>query len=372
MFAFINTIHTRILKSYLWYVIFLFLSMPVSVAQQQWQEKIEQAWNYIYNNPQKAIEIGQDIYNNALDDETKISSLIILVNGYTAINKNDIAMDHAITALNIAIYSSNEHFQIRTLGLIGEQFQLYHLNSLSREFLNKAEDLLESSSLPQEAAVLSKGNIYAVKGNSYKDQIDCKYAIENYDKAITAYLSASDSSGTMNNLALVYIEKGNCLLEIADYKAAEENFKNAIQIASKNKLVEYLQFAEIGMAKLETIKKQPEKAVERLKKLQQQTYFFESEILSLQIYELLKKNYREQMDLASFLEIQNKYVESFDLKVKEEQETYKQLLYFIENTSIHTPRKTSSLIVYISIIASILILALFYEILRFKQEIKNK
>src|SRR5699024_119554 len=163
----------------------------------------------------------------------------------------------------------------------------------------------------------------------------------------------------------------NSLLEIEYYKAAEENFKNAIQITSKNKLVEYLQFAEIGMAKLETIKKQPEKAVERLKKIQQQTYFFESEMLSLQIHELLKKNYREQMDLASFLEVQNKYVESFDLKVKEEQETYKQLLYFIETTSIHIPKKTSSLIVYISLIASVLTLALFFEILRYKQEIKK-
>ena len=94
-------------------------------------------------------------------------------------------------------------------------------------------------------------------------------------------------------------------------------------------------------------------------------------MLSLQIYELLKKNYREQMDLASFLEVQNKYVESFDLKVKEEQETYKQLLYFIETTSIHTPKKTSSLIVYISFIASVLTLALFFEILRYKQEIKK-
>ena len=363
----------RISISY-WFTIGLLLCCFLNLnAQDIIQKELEQAQTFIYQKkPQEAVDLGLAIYEKATDLETRITALITLVNGYTSLNENDKAMSYAVQAKDIAKKSGDSHLQVRTLGLLGEQYQIYHLNSISREYLKMAEKLLNDPNLPKEVVAVSHGNIYAVIGNSYKGQIDCKYAIENYDKAITAYQSVPSHSNAQNNLALVYLEKGNCLIEIGDFKNAEINYKKAKNFASANGLLEYLNFAELGLAKVETKRKEFSFSVARLSALIQDTLSVTPSNVQLQTYTLLKENYKQINDAESYLLVQQKYVKSLDQINEIEDSNFQQILNFIQNTTFDEKPNTLIRKIIIYMLGGFLILIILHEIKRQFQSDKQK
>lgn len=341
-------------------------------AQDTLQKQLELAQTFIYQKkPQEAVNLSLAIYENASNIDTRITTLITLVNGYTALNENEKAMSYAEYAKDLAKESEDIHLQVRTLGLLGEQYQIYHLNSISREYLRKAEKLLNNPSLTPNAVAVSHGNIYAVIGNSYKGQIDCKYAIENYDKAIAAYKSVSTHSSAQNNLALVYLEKGNCLIEIDDFENAEINFKKAKNIASVNGLLEYINFAELGLAKVETKNKEFQASIERLSELIKDTLSLFPSKVQMQTYALLKENYKQVNDAENYLLFQKKYSKSFNHINEVEDSNFQQILNFINHTTFEKDTTSSTRRVIIYILGGIVILISVNEI-QLQRKIKSK
>lgn len=352
--------------------LFLFCFLNLN-AQDALQKELERAQSLIYKkSPQEAVDLSLEIYEKATDLNTQISILITLVNAYTALHENDKAMTYAIKAKDIAKASKNIHLQARTLGLLGEQYQLYHLNSISREYLKQAEKLLNNSNLTSEMVAISQGNIYAVIGNSYKAQIDCKYAIENYDKAITAYKSVPSSSSAQNNLALAYVEKGNCLLETKDFENAKINFNNAKNIASANGLLEYLNYAELGLAKIETINKQFDLSTKRLIALTKDSLSFAQTNVQIQTYALLKRNYKQLDDTKAYLITQKKYAESLERINEVESANFQQILRFIQNTTFHNKPNNNIRKIIIYTLGGVLILISVFEIKRYFQVYKQE
>lgn len=352
--------------------LFLFCFLNLN-AQDALQKELERAQSHIYKkSPQEAVDLSLEIYEKATDLNTQISILITLVNAYTALHENDKAMTYAIKAKDIAKASKNIHLQARTLGLLGEQYQLYHLNSISREYLKQAEKLLNNSNLTSEMVAISQGNIYAVIGNSYKAQIDCKYAIENYDKAITAYKSVPSSSSAQNNLALAYVEKGNCLLETKDFENAKINFNNAKNIASANGLLEYLNYAELGLAKIETINKQFDLSTKRLIALTKDSLSFAQTNVQIQTYALLKRNYKQLDDTKAYLITQKKYAESLERINEVESANFQQILRFIQNTTFHNKPNNNIRKIIIYTLGGVLILISVFEIKRYFQVYKQE
>lgn len=355
-----------------WFTIGLILfSFSTLNAQEDLKEQLKQAQLDIYKNPQKAVERSADIYKKATDLDMKISTLITLVNGYTTLNDNETAMHYAVKAQNIAKESGNIHLQIRTLGLLGEQYQLYHLNSISREYLKKAENLLTSPSLTKEEVAVSKGNIYAVKGNSYKDQIDCEYAIENYNYAIAEYKTVPAHTGAQNNLALVYLEKGNCLLDLGDLKNAAFNFNSAKVIASTNGLLEYSNYAEFGLAKIDTEEKKFDAAIVRLLSLKNDEQLSIQSSMELRVFDLLKENYKQTNNLDAYLDMQEKYANSLAQLEDAENTNFEQVLSFINNTNFNQNTRSTFTSKLIYLLVSFIVLVFIYEasiqILRKKQ-----
>ena len=360
---FVSCNKMRISSSY-WLTIGLLLCGFLSLnAQDTLQKELEQAQTFIYQkNPQEAVDLTLAIYEKATDLDTRITTLITLVNGYTALNENEKAMSYAVQAKDIAKESGDIHLQVRTLGLLGEQYQIYHLNSISREYLKEAEKLLNDPTLTREVVAVSHGNIYAVIGNSYKGQIDCKYAIENYDKAITAYKSVPEHSSAQNNLALVYLEKGNCLIETGDFKNAEINYKKAKDIASANGLFEYLNHAELGLAKVETKNKQFQASIERLSALIKDTLSLSPSNVQAQTYALLKENYKQVNDTEAYLLVQNKFAKSLDQINEIEDSNFQQILSFIHHTTFEKESTSSTRRIIIYILGGLLILISVHEI----------
>ncbi|MDN6309401.1 MAG: hypothetical protein L0J60_01885, partial [Psychroflexus sp.] len=311
----------------------LFLTfLPILNAQesQEINDNLEKARLNIYHNPKKAVDLSLSVYEKTTNDDTKITALITLVNGYTALNQNEKALRYTMKAIALARETDNLNNQVRTIGLLGEQYQLYHLNDISRKYLKEAKSLLDQANLAKGKKALSKGNIFAVMGNGYKDEIDCIYAIENYDMAIQSYQEAvTENSGAKNNLALVYLEKGNCLLELDAFAAAEINFKSGLSIAEENQLKEYTQYAKLGLAKIASKNKNYDNAIQNLTSLLHEIDTSFQPIIKNDIYFLLKQNYLAKGALENYNYFKNKYNYSSAEKDQLEKTQFDQVLNFL-------------------------------------------
>lgn len=158
---------------------FCFLTPKFSPAQEEkeFAKELQEANLSVYQDAEKAVELSTYIYKNAKQTDTRMSALVTLVNGYTALNESGEALKYATRTFELADSSDNVQYKIWALGLLGEQYQLSHLNGISREYLDKAEALIQNSDLSEEAIAVSRGNIFAIKGNGYKDEIDCEYSL---------------------------------------------------------------------------------------------------------------------------------------------------------------------------------------------------
>ncbi len=269
-----------------------FFAVPVSAQEKkEFSAELEEANLNVYRDAKKAVALSTYVYQNAKNIDTKIFALVTMVNGYTALQQNGKALKYATETWNLAQRSQNIQYKIWALGLLGEQYQLSHLNGISREYLDKADNLIQHSDLSKEARAVSSGNIYAIKGNGYKDEIDCGYAVKIYDMAIASYQSVPDNPVARNNLALVFLEKGNCLLDLNHLKQAEGNFQKAYQLATQNGLEEYRHNAGIGLAKIAWKKGNFRSSTDSLERILSVIDTAQNPKIKTEIYYLLKENY---------------------------------------------------------------------------------
>ncbi|MGO3182663.1 MAG: hypothetical protein ACTIJ9_07510 [Aequorivita sp.] len=303
-----------------------------SLAQEEGEfaKELREANISVYQDAERAVELSTYVYKNAKHKNTKIVALVTLVNGYTALNQNGEALEYATKTLELAESSGNVQYQIWALGLLGEQYQLSHLNEISREYLDRADALIQNSNLPKEVMAVSRGNIFAIKGNGYKDEIDCDYAIKNYDLAINSYKVISDNSVAKNNLALVFLEKGNCLLELDNLDLAEKNFHLALDIAEQNQLEEYMQKATLGLSKIDTRKGKYEISKNSLEELLKTIDTTLHPRLKNELYLLLKENYLSLGNLDKYRFYDNKYESSSQDISTLEKDQFQQVLQFVE------------------------------------------
>lgn len=317
---------------------YLIPQQSLAQKQSEFAAELREANISVYQDAEKAVELSSHIYKNAKYPATKISALVTLVNAYTALNQSGEALKYATKTYKLAEATQNAQYKIWALGLLGEQYQLSHLNGISREYLDSAEVLIQSSDLSEEAIAVSRGNIYAIKGNGYKDEIDCEYAIKNYDLAISSYKSISKFSAARNNLALVFLEKGNCLLELNELELAEKNFLLSLNIAEKNDLEDYTQRAGLGLALIkfrigdfEASKVTAENLLDEIDSDLQPK-------LKSEIFLLLRDNYLALGAMEKYQFYNQKYESSAHEIVEIEKDQFQQVLQFVKNQSYMQPQ----------------------------------
>ena len=144
------------------------------------------------------------------------------------------------------------------------------------------------------------GNIYGVKGNGYKDDLDCDFALKYYNKAISAYKSAEQNQSVVNNLALVYIEKSNCLIDKQDLDSATYFLNNALSVIKKNNLIEYDQSATISLARIHQSKREFRQSNDLLNQVLKDKNLAQELLIQNQIYKLLAQNAFELKDFVTY------------------------------------------------------------------------
>lgn len=331
-----------ILLRFLYLLCFLIPQIPVfAQTKEELNRKVQEANQKLYSNPKEAIDIGLQVLHTNPDPEIEMMALVVIVNGYSFHNEIGKALEYSKQAMSIADKSNNTSHRVWALGLLGEQYQVAGQNMISRELLDQAKNLISIAEFPEESKALALGNIYAIVGNGYKDEIDCKFAIQNYDLAIDAYQPYSHNSAAKNNLALVFLEKGDCLLELNMLNEAKNYYLEAIKISKESELTEYLQRGKTGKAKVESklgnYKISSDLALEIIQN--------ENSKLSLTVkndlYQTLAYNYLKENDLENFHVYDEKHnltsQEILDIKKSKSE----QVLNFIEGESL--PENNTSL-----------------------------
>ncbi|WP_131450763.1 tetratricopeptide repeat protein [Flavobacterium subsaxonicum] len=269
----------------------------------------QQAGKELYTNPDKAIKLALKIYDlSEGDTQHQIASLIIVSNGYFSLKKGKEAKKYAFKAIELAQTTNDYVNQVKLYGLLGNHYQVLKINDKARLYLNKAEEILQQHPMPPDMAYL-KGNIYAVKGNSYKNDLDCDFAITYFDKAINEFKHTQHKSAS-TNLRLVMVQKGFCLLEKQMPNEATAIFNEAIKNTSATQYYDTWVYAKIGLSKSLAQKQQYNLAIIQLTEALNGSPKDGQVEIKNDLYRNLSDNYLKLDDLNNYRKYNSRYHET--------------------------------------------------------------
>lgn len=257
------------------------------------------AGKVMYTDPENAVKKSLQVYEMAeVSTEQKISALILISNAYFSVKNNKEAKKYAFIALTLAQKNNDYVNQVKIYGLVGNHYQVLRVNQKARFYLSKAEDIMQQHALPDDMRYL-KGNIFAVKGNSYKNDLDCDFAITYFDKAIYELKRAKNTSA-VNNLNMVLVQKGFCLLDKQMPNEAASIFSDVLKTASAQKVYDIWVYAKIGMARSFLIKKDYQQAVALLKEALAKTESNDKVSIRHELYRNLSEGYLKLNDGVNY------------------------------------------------------------------------
>lgn len=270
-------------------MILIFLSQ-LSFAQNN--KKIDSligvANTFIFKNPHKTIQIGEELLKNKnISDSYRISSYVLIANGFAALNDYKRSIDFAIKANELSEKTKDNANQIRTLGLIGNQYTRIEMREEAWKYLDKADKLSQTAALPDSMKYLI-GNINLLKGFLYKRSLDCGYAIKHFNKAIVAF--KKDKKGfAVANLGQAYNQKAYCYLSI-DKDSAEVSFQKGLEDARKNGAKSLECNSLVGLSEIETDRNNFKKSTDTLLYALKLANEVNQTEMQTRIYKLLSNN----------------------------------------------------------------------------------
>ncbi|SHK44224.1 hypothetical protein [Epilithonimonas mollis] len=287
------------------------LSMSASSLFAQGNKEIDSligsANMFLFKDPQKTIDIGKDILKKkTLADSYRISSYILISNGYSGLNDFQKSIEFALKANELSEQTKDIANQIRTLGLIGNQYIRIEMRDEAWQYLDKADKLSQMVSLPESKKYLI-GNINLLKAFLYKRSLDCGYAIKHFNKAIAEFKKDKDNGFAKANLGQAYNQKAYCFLTI-NKDSAQVSFENGLADARKNGAKSLECNALIGLSDISSSQKDFKSSNETLLSALPLAKAAQQIEMETKIYRLLAENYIGLNDFENHL----KYQKLFD------------------------------------------------------------
>lgn len=302
-------------------ILILILLDQFSLAQnnKEIDSLVTVANSFMFKNPQKTIQIGEEILERKnISDSYKISSYILIANGYAALNEYEKSIDFAIKANDLSTKTKDNVNQIRTLGFIGNQYIRIEMRDEAWFYLDKADKLSQTASLPDSMKYLI-GNINLLKGFLYKRSLDCEYAIKHFNKAIIEFQKDQGNGFAVANLGQAYNQKGFCYMSI-NKDSAEISLQKGLADARKNGAKSLECNALIGLSEIKNYRKDYKASNEILFEALPLSKEVKQIEMESRIYKLLADNFIAVNDFDNHLyydglfESSQKIVASDDIK----------------------------------------------------------
>lgn len=259
-------------------------------AQKKLDSLVNSATSIIFENPDRAISLGLQVYGEATQAKTKIGALMLISNSYLSKRENSKSLEYALMARDHLNEISSIKTRINVLNAIGMQHQQLRIYDKAIDYLDDALLLSKQIKNPDSLPSLLGYN-YTIRGFIYREQMSCDIALNYFDKAIVQFKKISGNNAMTANLSTLNYNKGNCFLQIGQIDAARESFNRAIAYAQEVGANSLYAFAKKGLSEVYTVEGNYGKAIQELKEAEKTSEKVGDLILNQGIYKNLSDNY---------------------------------------------------------------------------------
>lgn len=317
------------------FCILIFIGGSNCYGQKQLDSLLEATGNKIFDNPNEAILIANQVLEEATEAETKISAYRLISNAYLSKRDNSKSLEYALKMRDYIDDIKNVKTKMKILNTIGMQHQQLRIYDKAIEYLDEA--LLVSKKIPADSIASLLAYNYAIKGFVYREQMSCEIALNYFDRAIDQFKKADKNNLMTANLSTLNYNKGNCFLQLSQIDSARATFKKAIDYAETVNAKSLYAFAKKGMSEVLTSEGNYQGAIQELKEAETASASVGDLILNQGIYGNLSNNYLALNDR----ELYKKYFEKSNeiqkqINKKEEKSINDSLDNLIKETQIET------------------------------------
>lgn len=328
----------------------------------------------IYDNPDKAIDIGKQLLKKDNDLKTSIEIYMLLSTANVAKRNFEESLMYILKAKELSQKTNDIKSQVSVLVSVAIQYQQMELFSKSLETLNEADPYLAKLTDGTTEKYIETATIYAIRGMIYKSQSNSEIALEKFLISIKNFEKVPVKKTTYSNMSVVYYNIGYCYLNLNLIDKAQQAFLQSIDCAQRNNAKSLEAFALKGMSEVYKQKHENKTAISLLVKAENLSKNTGDIILNEGIYNEMANNYLA-MGQQDLYQLYNK--KYFEMRFKRKQNELSSINKVIDNHNKETSvksRKLKSQYYYMNIlsfvIAGILIPFLVYFILKIRK--KNK
>lgn len=286
-------------------VLGLFCCIAPLLAQKQLDSIIRASSNKIFDQPNNAIEIGQEVFGKATDPRTKINALMLISNAHLSKRENSKSLEYALKARAYLPEIKSIRSQFSVLNIIGMQHQQLGIYNKAIEYLDEAL-LLSKEIHPDSLAPLLAFN-YTIRGFIYREQMSCETALGYFDKAETQFKKSETNKRIIANLSTLTYNKGNCYLQLSQIDSARANFNMSMDYAKDIGANSLYAFAKKGLSEVYTAEGNYQRAIIELKEAEEASDKVGDLILNQGIYKNLSDNYLAINNKELYNEYFNRY-----------------------------------------------------------------
>lgn len=300
--------------------VLLFLNAQIVIAQQSKDSLEVKANAQIYNEPDSAIAILNQLINKSESPSLKIKYYLLQSTAYIAKRDLDQSFKSMKKAQDLLKFIDDDKAKASVLVNVAIQYQQMELLSNSFENLESAEKL--SLKLPDTmvAKYSMLGIIYAVRGTNYRTQSNPKLALEKFSTAITYFNKYKKTAFRNSNLSVIYYNIGYCYQELKDFEKARLSFLKSLELAKSNKATSLEAFALKGLGELYFYEQDYTKSLDYLNLSEAKANNIGDLILNKGIFLLKANNYLALKQTDLYRDYYKKY-QAVDLQKQENEMT---------------------------------------------------
>ncbi|WP_160136530.1 hypothetical protein [Chryseobacterium sp. c4a] len=336
---------------------------------------IKKAKQEIYDNPDKTIQIGEQLLKKSNNIKTSIELYMLLSTANIAKRNFDESLKYILKAKELSQKINDPKSQVSVLISVAIQYQQMELFSKSLETLNEADQYLTQIPENTPARYIETATSNAIRGMIYKSQSNSEIALEKFLISIDNFEKVPSKKTTYSNMSVVYYNIGYCYLNLNEIDKAEQAFLQSRNYAQKNNAKSLEAFALKGMSELHKQKHENQTALNLLTEAEHLSKNTGDIILNEGIYKEMADNYLAIGEQDLYQLYNKKYME---MSFKRKQNELMSINQVIDNhnkeTSIKS-KKLKSQYYYLKIIsfaiAGILIPLLLYFILKIRKQNKK-